>query len=56
MAPSTRPRVWFDISIGGAKAGKVVFELYNDVVPKTVENFRCLCTGEKGNGESGKPL
>ncbi|KAK6430197.1 peptidyl-prolyl cis-trans isomerase cpr6 [Oleoguttula sp. CCFEE 5521] len=56
MAPSARQRVWLDISIGGAKAGKVVFELYNDVVPKTAENFRCLCTGEKGNGESGKSL
>ncbi|WPH03939.1 Peptidyl-prolyl cis-trans isomerase [Acrodontium crateriforme] len=56
MASSTRPRVFFDITIGGAPAGKVVFELYNDIVPKTAENFRCLCTGEKGNGALGKPL
>ncbi|HEY8378450.1 MAG TPA: peptidylprolyl isomerase [Nannocystis sp.] len=50
------PRVFFDISIGGAPAGRIVFELFADVVPKTAENFRALCTGEKGIGRSGKPL
>jgi len=56
MASPARSRVWFDISIGGDKLGRVVFELYNDVVPKTAENFRCLCTGEKGEGKGGKAL
>ena len=51
-----RPRVFFDVTIGGRPAGRIVFELYNDIVPKTAENFRCLCTGEKGTGRSGKPL
>lgn len=51
-----RSKVWFEISIGGVKAGKVLFELYNDVVPKTAENFRALCTGEKGVGRQGKAL
>jgi peptidyl-prolyl isomerase D len=54
--PKTRPRVFFDISIGGKPAGRVTMELYADLVPKTAENFRCLCTGEKGLGKSGKPL
>jgi peptidylprolyl isomerase len=50
------PQVFFDITIGGAPAGRVTFELFADVVPKTAENFRALCTGEKGVGQSGKPL
>lgn len=52
----TRPRVFFDISLAGKSAGRIVMELYSDLVPKTVENFRCLCTGEKGIGKTGKPL
>merc|ERR1712185_470250 len=51
-----KPKVFFDMNIGGASAGRIVMELRADVVPKTAENFRCLCTGEKGTGKSGKPL
>jgi hypothetical protein len=40
------PNVFFDISIGGQPAGRVVMELYADLVPKTAENFRALCTGK----------
>lgn len=50
------PRVFFKISIGGKDAGRIVFELFSDVVPRTAENFRALCTGEKGVGKSGKLL
>ncbi|KAF8838607.1 hypothetical protein BDN67DRAFT_971315 [Paxillus ammoniavirescens] len=44
-----RPRVFFDFSIGSEPVGRVTFELFNDTVPKTAENFRALCTGEKGS-------
>lgn len=36
--------------------GRMIIELRKDVVPKTAENFRCLCTGERGIGQMGKPL
>merc|ERR1712083_6100 len=52
----SNPRVFFDVTIGGQNAGRITIELFADKVPKTAENFRCLCTGEKGKGKSGKPL
>ncbi|KAJ8453013.1 hypothetical protein Cgig2_014776 [Carnegiea gigantea] len=52
----SNPKVFFDVTIGGRPGGRIVMELFADVVPKTAENFRALCTGEKGIGESGKPL
>ena len=51
------PIVYFDISIGGAGAIlRLSFELFADTVPRTADNFRALCTGERGYGQSGKPL
>jgi cyclophilin family peptidyl-prolyl cis-trans isomerase len=49
-------RVFFDIAINGTAAGRIVFELFTKELPRTTENFRCLCTGEKGMGTQGKPL
>ncbi len=47
---NSNPKVFFEISSDDKSIGKIVFELFADVVPKTAENFRALCTGEKGEG------
>jgi len=49
-AAAKNPRVFFDMECDGKPAGRIEFELFADVVPKTAENFRALCTGEKGFG------
>jgi len=46
-------QVYFDMEVGGEEVGRMTFELRDDVAPKTAENFRALCTGEKGFGYKG---
>ena len=50
------PKVFFDIAINEQQAGRLVFELYADSVPKTAENFRRLCVGGNGKASSGHEL
>merc|ERR1712193_455180 len=50
---SGNKRVFFDVEASGEKLGKIVMELRFDVTPRTCENFRALCTGEKGYGHKG---
>jgi cyclophilin family peptidyl-prolyl cis-trans isomerase len=49
----SNPKTFFEVTADGAPLGKIVFELNADIVPKTAENFRALCTGEKGFGYKG---
>ncbi|KAI4341754.1 hypothetical protein MLD38_026439 [Melastoma candidum] len=57
MSKKKNPLVFLDVSIDHDSAERIVLELFADVVPKTAENFRALCTGEKGVGKStGKPV
>ncbi|KAB8225441.1 cyclophilin-like domain-containing protein [Aspergillus novoparasiticus] len=49
----SRPIVFFEVAVNGAHKGRIVFELFSDVTPQTAENFRALCTGERGFGYRG---
>jgi len=49
-------KVYFDITIAGQPAGRMIIGLYGKTTPLTAENFRALATGEKGMGKAGKPL
>ncbi|XP_067828595.1 peptidyl-prolyl cis-trans isomerase-like isoform X1 [Heptranchias perlo] len=48
-----KPQVYMEISADGEPLGRITMELRADLVPKTAENFRALCTGEKGFGYKG---
>ena len=50
---AANPKVFFDMTVGGADVGRIEMELRADVAPKTAENFRQLCTGEPGFGYKG---
>jgi len=52
----SNPRVWMDIAVGSAEPQRMEFELYANCAPKCAENFRALCTGEKGKADRGFDL
>ena len=56
VAETEALRVFIDVQMAKVNLGRMVFELYRDAAPRTCENFRCLCTGERGQSRSKKPL
>ena len=52
MSSKVNFKVYMDVQIGASAAGRVVFELFNDLTPRTAENFRALCTGEYGKANN----
>ena len=56
MDTNTNPQVFFDVEVAGKEMGRITFELFNNVTPKCAENFRALCTHEKGYGYKGTIL
>ncbi|KAM9331621.1 NK-tumor recognition protein isoform 2-T2 [Pholidichthys leucotaenia] len=57
MGVKDRPQCYFDVELNREPVGRIVFQLFSDVCPKTSKNFLCLCTGEKGTGKvTGKKL
>lgn len=53
VTSSSKPQVYFDVTVNDGPPARIIFDLYYDVVPRTAENFRALCTGEKGFGYQG---
>eukprot|EP00076_Gallus_gallus_P038476 XP_025004014.1 NK-tumor recognition protein isoform X7 [Gallus gallus] len=57
MGVQDRPQCFFDIEINREPVGRIMFQLFSDICPKTCKNFLCLCSGEKGIGKTtGKKL
>uniref|UniRef100_M0R3M4 E3 SUMO-protein ligase RanBP2 n=1 Tax=Rattus norvegicus TaxID=10116 RepID=M0R3M4_RAT len=50
LSKETNPVVFFDVCVDGEPLGRIIMELFSNIVPQTAENFRALCTGEKGFG------